>query len=33
MNKLENNSLIIESKISGAELTRIYSKKFNKEIL
>ena len=33
MNKLENNNLIIESKISGAELTRIYSKKFNKEIL
>lgn len=33
MNKLENNNLIIESNISGAELTRIYSKKFNKEIL
>ena len=33
MNKLENNNLIIESKISGAELTRIYSKKFDKEIL
>ena len=33
MNKLENNNLIIESKLSGAELTRIYSKKFNKEVL
>ena len=33
MNKLENNNLIIESNIFGAELTRIYSKKFNKEIL
>lgn len=33
MNKLENNNLIIESNISGAELTRIYSKKFDKEIL
>lgn len=30
---LENENLIIESKSSGAELTRIYSKKYNKEIL
>ena len=30
---LENEDLIIESKSSGAELTRIYSKKYNKEIL
>lgn len=30
---LENDDLIIESKSSGAELTRIYSKKYNKEIL
>lgn len=30
---LENNNLIIETKSSGAELTRIYSKKYNKEIL
>lgn len=30
---LENNELIIDSKISGGELTRIYSKKYNKEIL
>lgn len=30
---LENDDLILESKSSGAELTRIYSKKYNKEIL
>ncbi len=30
---LENEDLIIESKSSGAELTRIYSKKYNKEVL
>ncbi|MDZ4910535.1 aldose 1-epimerase family protein, partial [Clostridium perfringens] len=30
---LENNNLIIETKSSGAELTRIYSKKHKKEIL
>lgn len=30
---LENKDLIIESKSSGAELTRIYSKKYNKEVL
>lgn len=30
---LENKELIIESKSSGAELTRIYSKKYNKEVL
>lgn len=30
---LENENLIIESKSSGAELTRIFSKKLNKEIL
>lgn len=33
MNIIESNDLIIESKNSGAELTRIYSKKYNKEIL
>lgn len=33
MNILENDNLIIESKNNGAELTRIYSKKYNKEIL
>lgn len=33
MHILENSDLIIESKNSGAELTRIYSKKYNKEIL
>ena len=30
---VENDNLIIESKTSGGELTRIYSKKHNKEIL
>lgn len=30
---IENESLIIESKTLGAELTRIYSKKYKKEIL
>lgn len=30
---LENENLIIESKNAGAELTRIFSKKLNKEIL
>lgn len=33
MHIIESNDLIIESKNSGAELTRIYSKKYNKEIL
>lgn len=33
MNKLQNDFLIIESKKSGAELTRIYSKKQRKDIL
>ncbi|WP_042274156.1 aldose 1-epimerase family protein, partial [[Clostridium] dakarense] len=33
MNKLQNDYLIIESKKSGAELTRIYSKKQSKDIL
>lgn len=33
MNILENDKLIIESKNSGAELTRIYSKYLKKEIL
>ncbi|MEG1409823.1 MAG: aldose 1-epimerase family protein [Terrisporobacter sp.] len=33
MYTLENDYLIIESKSSGAELTRIYSKKYKKEIL
>ncbi|WP_343101570.1 aldose 1-epimerase family protein [Romboutsia sp. MSSM.1001216sp_RTP31141st1_G3_RTP31141_220114] len=33
MNILENDKLIIESKNSGAELTRIYSKDLKKEIL
>ena len=33
MNIIESDDLIIESKNSGAELTRIYSKKYNKEIL
>lgn len=33
MNLLQNEYLIIESKKSGAELTRIYSKKLNKDIL
>lgn len=33
MNKLENNELIIETNDSGAELTRIYSKNLDKEIL
>ncbi|MCC3863252.1 aldose 1-epimerase family protein [Terrisporobacter petrolearius] len=33
MQILENNNLIIETKSSGAELTRIYSKKYKKEIL
>lgn len=33
MRILENSDLIIESKNLGAELTRIYSKKYNKEIL
>lgn len=30
---LENDNLIIETKALGGELTRIYSKKYNKEIL
>lgn len=30
---LENDYLIIDSKLAGAELTRIYSKKYDKEIL
>lgn len=33
MNTLQNDYLIIESKKSGAELTKIYSKKQNKDIL
>lgn len=33
MYTLENEGLIIETKSSGAELTRIYSKKYDKEIL
>ena len=33
MNRLENDYLIIETNKSGAELTRIFSKKENKEIL
>ena len=33
MNILQNENLIIESKNSGAELTRIYSKKNKKDIL
>lgn len=33
MNRLENNNLIVESSTLGAELTRIYSKKYGKEIL
>ena len=33
MNRLENDFLIIETNKSGAELTRIFSKKQNKEIL
>ena len=33
MNFLENKDLIVESKKAGAELVRIYSKKYNKEIL
>ncbi len=33
MYKIENNHIVIESKKAGAELTRIYSKKYNKEIL
>ena len=33
MNRLENDFLIIETSKSGAELTRIFSKKQNKEIL
>ena len=33
MNKLENDFLIIETSKSGAELTRIFSKALNKEIL
>lgn len=33
MNKLENDFLVIETSKSGAELTRIFSKKQNKEIL
>lgn len=33
MNKLQNEYLIIESKKSGAELTRIYSKKQSKDVL
>lgn len=33
MNILQNENLILESVSNGAELTRIYSKKFNKDIL
>ena len=33
MNKLENDFLIIETSKAGAELTRIFSKALNKEIL
>ena len=33
MYTLENENLIINSKSEGAELTRIYSKKYKKEIL
>lgn len=33
MNILQNENLIVESVTNGAELTRIYSKKFNKDIL
>ena len=33
MHFLENKDLIVESKKAGAELVRIYSKKYNKEIL
>lgn len=33
MNILQNENLIVESVSNGAELTRIYSKKFNKDIL
>lgn len=33
MHILENKDLIVESKKAGAELVRIYSKKYNKEIL
>ena len=32
MHFLENKDLIVESKKAGAELVRIYSKKYNKEI-
>ena len=33
MNKLENDFLIIDTSKAGAELTRIFSKALNKEIL
>ncbi len=33
MHKLENQNIIIQSKNSGAEITRIFSKKYNKEVL
>lgn len=33
MNVLQNDNLIVESTINGGELTRIYSKKFDKDIL
>ena len=33
MNKLENDFLIIETSKAGAELTRIFSKALNNEIL
>ena len=33
MYTLENENLIINSKSEGAELTRIYSKKYKKEII